>query len=107
MPISGVFNLAPVAASYVNDKARMDAAEVAEMSPLFVRPARDVPVHILVGGDESDAFQQQSLALLAAWSPHLSQSTFAAPRGRDHFDVLDELTDPASATFRILMEMGR
>jgi arylformamidase len=105
--ISGVYDLAPVAASYVNDKAQMDAAEVAEISPLFVPPVVDVPLHVLVGGDESDAFRQQSLALLAAWSPHLSHSTFAIPPGRDHFDVLDELSDPASATFRILMEMGR
>ena len=107
IPISGVYDLAPVAASYVNDKAQMDEAEVAEISPLFARPIVDVPVHIVVGDDESDAFRQQSLALLAAWSPHLSRVTYAAPPGRDHFDVLDELADPASPTFRALMEMGR
>src|SRR5512139_149603 len=89
IPISGVYDLAPVAASYVNDKAQMDADEVAQISPLFARPVVDVPVHVLVGADESEHFQQQSLALLAAWAPHLSHSTFAAATGRDHFDVLD------------------
>jgi arylformamidase len=107
VPISGVYDLAPVAASYVNDKAQLDADEVAQLSPLFARPAVDVPVHVLVGADESAHFQQQSLALLAAWAPHLSHSTFAAAPWRDHFDVLDELTDPASATFAALMDMAR
>lgn len=104
--VSGVYDLAPVAASYVNDLARIDEAEVRELSPLFARPLRDVPVHLVVGADEPEAFQRQSDALCAAWRPHLSHLTLARVAGRDHFDVLDELADPASPTFRTLLEMA-
>lgn len=103
--VSGVYDLAPVAASYVNDLVRIDEAEVGALSPLAARPSRDVPVHLVVGADEPDAFLRQSEALVAAWRPHLSRLTSHRAPGRDHFDVLDELVDPASPTFRALQEM--
>lgn len=103
--VSGVYDLAPVAASYVNDRAKIDDAEVADLSPLFVAPVRDVPVHVLVGADEPDAFRQQSQALCAAWLPCLRRLSFYSAPGRDHFDVLDELADAASPIVRALGEM--
>ncbi len=105
--VSGVYDLAPVAASYVNDLARLDPAAVKALSPLARRPLGDVPVHILVGADEPPAFLEQSKSLAQAWSPHLSALTSRQAPGRDHFDVLDELADPASPSFKCLMEMSR
>jgi arylformamidase len=89
--ISGVYDLAPVAASYVNDVVHISPEEVRTLSPLFALPARDVPVHILIGQDEPDAFQVQSQALRQAWAPHLTRLQFSSLPGRDHFDVLDAL----------------
>lgn len=104
--ISGVYDLDPVAASYVNDRARIDRTEVDSLSPLFLHPCRDVPVHIMVGGDEPDAFQVQSRALHAAWSEKRTALPFETCRGRDHFDVLDELADPGSPCFAAVLAMG-
>ncbi len=103
--VSGVYDLAPVAASYVNDRVQMDADEVRDFSPLATVPGRDVPVHVLVGADEPDAFVQQSAALVEAWRPRLSRLTTHTAPGRDHFDVLDELTNPTSPAFLALLEM--
>jgi arylformamidase len=89
--ISGVYDLAPVAASYVNDVVQISPDEVRTLSPLFALPARDVPVHILIGQDEPAAFQVQSQALRQAWAPHLTRLNFSSLPGRDHFDVLDAL----------------
>ena len=89
--ISGVYDLAPVAASYVNDVVHISPEEVRTLSPLFALPARDVPVHILIGQDEPEAFQVQSQALRQAWTPHLTHLQFSSLPGRDHFDVLDVL----------------
>ena len=104
--ISGIYDLAPLAASYVNDVAGLDAAEVRDCSPLRARPCRDVPVHVLVGADEPDAFLLQSQALCEAWGPHLTRLTWRRAPGRDHFDVLDELDDASSSTCRVLQEMS-
>ncbi|HTV00756.1 MAG TPA: alpha/beta hydrolase [Luteitalea sp.] len=103
--ISGVYDLAPVAASYVNDLAGLDAAEIRECSPLYAVPGRNVPVHLVVGADEPDAFRQQFDALGDAWRPHLTRLTQHCAPTRDHFDVLDELADVSSPTCRALEEM--
>lgn len=103
--VSGVFDLAPVAASYVNDLAHIDDDEIGELSPLVVRPWRDVPVHVVVGADEPDQFRQQSAAFADAWRGSIGRLTTHVAPGRDHFDILDELTRPDSPTFRALVEM--
>ncbi len=103
--VSGVYDLAPVAASYVNDLAHLDDDEVGELSPLTVRPWRDVPVHVAVGADEPEQFQRQSAALADAWRDSITRLTTHVAPGRDHFDILDELTVRDSPTLRALLEM--
>ena len=84
--ISGVYDLAPIAASYVNDKVGMDPAEVAALSLLDAPRLNPAPVAAVVGGDEPEAFLAQTRALAEAWGIE----TRIVP-GRDHFDILDEL----------------
>lgn len=103
--VSGVYDLAPVAASYVNDLAHLDDDEIGELSPLLVRPWRDVPVHVVVGADEPDQFQRQAAAFADAWRDSITRLTTHVAPGRDHFDILDELTARDSPTFRALLEM--
>jgi arylformamidase len=104
--VSGVFDLAPVAASYVNDRVGLDATDVAALSPLYADPLRDVPMHLVVGGDEPEAFRLHTAALAQAWAPRLPRLSVREAPGRDHFDVLDELADPASPSFAALLAMG-
>lgn len=89
--ISGVYDLAPIAASYVNEAVGIDQPEQSELSPLFASPLRDVPVRLLIGADEPEAFQLQTSALYNAWKPIVSELTIERVPGRDHFDILDEL----------------
>lgn len=103
--ISGVYDLAPIAESYVNDAVGMDADEVQRLSVMADLPIRDMPVHMLVGADEPAAFQEQTTALHANWANTLTRLTLQRPPGRDHFDILDEIADPASPDFKALMEM--
>ncbi len=103
--ISGVFDLEPIAASYVNDRVGLQLADVAALSPLLHPPRRDVPVQVLVGAGEPEAFLLQSRALVAAWRGAISRLTMDEAPGRDHFDVLDELADAGSPTRKALREM--
>ena len=90
--ISGVFDLEPIAASYVNAAAAIDATEIRDLSPLYGVPVNDIPVRVLIGAEEPDAFHRQTDALVTAWGPLLSDMTCRHVAGRDHFDILDELT---------------
>lgn len=103
--ISGVFELAPVAKSYVRDLTPMDPGTVADLSPLRSVPKLDRPMHVLIGADEPEAFQVQTAAVHALWAPHLSQLSHHIAPGRDHFDVLWELNDPTSKTFGKILAM--
>ena len=105
--ISGVYDLSPIAASYVNDAVGLDAADIPALSPLYRRPLRDVAVRLLIGGDESDAFHAQTNALHAAWGEHLPQISLQVVPGCDHFDILDELRDLNSPTGRFVLGQGR
>ncbi|KIN62152.1 Arylformamidase [Sulfitobacter noctilucicola] len=96
--ISGVYELAPIAASYVNDLARITPEEIAALSPLRQIPAAASNVHLLIGADEPEAFQIQTQVLQITWSTLLDNLTCEKAAGRDHFDVLEELNDPASPT---------
>lgn len=94
--VSGVFDLAPIAASYVNDLARIASADIDRLSPLRHTPRRDIPVHLIIGADEPDAFQRQTAALRQAWAPHLTQLSLDLVSGRDHFDILEHLAAPTT-----------
>ena len=92
--ISGVYELAPIAASYVNDLVGMTPQDIEALSPLRHQPRRDTPTLILIGGDEAEAFQWQSRTLASAWDSHLSRLSYVSVPGRDHFDILDVLAQP-------------
>jgi len=105
--ISGVYDLRPIAGSYVNDAVGMDAEEIRELSVMADLPVRDIPVYLLIGADEPAAFLEQTDALYANWSKALTRATRHHAPGRDHFDILDELCDPDTLSFKALMEMTR
>ena len=105
--ISGVFELAPIAKSYVNDKARITEAEISELSPLRHVPLKDVPVHVVIGADEPEAFQIQSTVMTETWGDALSDLTVCSEPGRDHFDILQVLADPDSKTFQTILQMSK
>ena len=104
--ISGVYDLAPIAASYVNDAVDLDAADIARLSPLYGRPLKDLPVQLLIGSEETEAFHAQTSALHAAWKEDLSHLSLQPAPGCDHFDILDQLCDPTSPTGRFILEQS-
>ena len=105
--ISGVFDLAPIAASYVNDTVHLTQGEIAELSPALHRPHRDIPVSILVGSDETPEFRRQSTLLERAWRPHLSHLERRELPGRDHFDILSGLAEPGDEAFAAVQQIAQ
>jgi len=89
--ISGVYDLEPIAMSYVNEAVGLDADDVRALSVLDENPISDIPIHLLIGEDEPAAFQEQTDALAAAWSNSISALSLHREPGCDHFNILDEL----------------
>ncbi len=105
LPISGVFDLPPIAACYVNKALGLDAAEATRLNLMQAKPLLDIPVHFVVGQDESAEFRRHSQALHAAWAPQLRQSVCDLRPGRDHFDILFELSTPGAPLHRAAMAL--
>lgn len=110
-PISGLFDLAPIRQTSINDDVRLDRASAARNSPLALlsdlRPP-DMPLIAAVGADETAEFVRQSRTFAEAWRRHGAPSTMMELAGLHHFDVILELADPASPLTRaILAQIGR
>ena len=103
--IGGAYDLGPIAESYVNEKVRMSDADAAALSPALLAPLHDVPVMIRVGEEEPEEFHRNAALLLERWSPSLSAINSGVLSGRDHFDALDELTDPHGRLYADALEL--
>jgi len=85
--ISGVYDLADLVGTTLNEKLRLDTEAARMASPLHRVRGRVPPGGFVVGGGETEAFREQTRAMAAAWS------TFGAGRHAvsaedDHFTVL-------------------
>lgn len=90
-PISPVSDLRPLLRTSMNENFRLDQAAAEAESPVLMRPL-PVPVSVWVGGAELPAFLDQARWLSEAWGAPLEIA-----EGRHHFDVIEALSDPASA----------
>jgi len=90
VPISPVADLRPLLETSMNAELRLDQAEAASESPVLHEPPK-APVTVWVGAEERPVFLDQARWLTEAWGTEQR----IAP-GRHHFDVIDELRDPAS-----------
>lgn len=94
--LSGVFELAPVQGSYVNDTVAITDDEVRDLSPLRHAPKRPLPLVVAVGEREPIAFHEQSRALAWAWREQGCTVDFHLVSRRNHFDLLDDFAQPKS-----------
>ena len=91
IPISPLADLAPIAATTMNARLRLGAAEneAENPAPLPRKPA--VVAHVWVGAQERPALLYQARLLSEAWN-----CPWTATPGKHHFDVVDDLCSPSS-----------
>lgn len=98
VPISGLFDLRPLARSAYGALLHLHGGEAQSQSPLMhlPHPAFAGQVTIWVGGAERPEFLRQSRLMALAWEC-FADLTLHEEAGKNHFSVLDSLADPASA----------
>jgi len=100
MPVSGLFDLAPIARSFVNAWMGLDATRVEAMSPIHHLPPEPCRLVLAWGEHETSGFKDQAHLYREAWRA----AGFEPPRaveisGRNHFDVvLDWCDDDSTMT---------
>ena len=94
--ISGVYELAPLIHTPMNEDFHLTESEARRQSPLYWRPPAGRPFDVIVGDAESSEFLRQSRALADAWGNAGAHTRYDAPAA-NHFTVIEPLADPASA----------
>ena len=102
LPISGIFDLEPIALNYLNEKLSLSAAEIADLSPLRHLANVKAPLRLAVGGDELPELRRQSQDFADAARARDLPEHLAVLPGLHHFSILDELARPDGALVREL-----
>lgn len=106
-PISGLYELAPIAAGFAQDWLQLDADDVAELSPIRHLPARGCPIVVTWAEGEAPGFKRQSRAFHQTWSEAGFPSTAFEIAGCNHFDALVEMANPQSRASLALIDLIR
>ena len=106
--LSGVFDLAPIRHSYVNDWLALDEAAVARNSPVALKPPPEgTALLAAVGENETGEFKRQTTLYAAHCLAAGRNCPVLEVAGRNHFDIVFDLADPATPLGRrVRAQMG-
>lgn len=105
IPISGIFDLEPIALNYLNEKLNLDRHEIATLSPLRVLSDQTPPLRLFVGSDELPELKRQSETYATAAQRRGLPVALSVVPGRHHYSILDELSRPEGMITRTLMKL--
>jgi arylformamidase len=104
--ISGVFDLAPLIETSLNQDLQLDAAGARGVSPLFWPIKSGRVFDAVVGGLESSEFKRQSRIVAADWRQRGVATRYEEIAGTNHFTVIDALADPQSTMTARIAELA-
>jgi len=105
IPISGIFDLEPIALGVLNDKLQLSSDEIATLSPQRNLPVRCPPLQLFVGGAELPELKRQSQDYAAAASTRNLPVRLDVLPGHHHFSILDELGTSDGALTKALLDL--
>jgi arylformamidase len=105
--ISGVFDLAPLIGTSLNDALGLTKGTARAASPLFRPPSpKGRRLIAAVGGEESGEFLRQSRDIAEAWSKVGIDAKCEVIDGANHFAIVDELLRPDSTMLKRIVLMA-
>lgn len=105
MPISGLFHLAPISRSFVQDWIKLDDETVKQLSPAENLPRIGCPIVTAYAAGEPAGFKRQSTEYHRLWSQAGFPSTLMEIDNRNHFDVVLDLADSEAVLSKALLRM--
>lgn len=106
--LSGVFDLAPLVGTSLNEALKLDVLSAREVSPiLWPAPPKDRTLIAAVGANESQEFIRQSLDIAGAWSRAGVKAECVVVPSANHFTMVDELARPESAMLARIVGLAR
>lgn len=103
--VSGLFDLAPLPYTFVQQSLQLTWREVLRNSPILHLPDRAAPLLVSYGGHEPGEFRRQSDAFLEAWQAKGLDGTFIPQPERHHFNAIADFMDATSPLCSALLRM--
>lgn len=100
--VSGLFDLTPLIHTSMNQNLGLDADAARAVSPVFMTPLGKGPLLLVVGGDESAGFHDQSNRLADAWGDRCRRLDIP---DRHHLSVIEDMADADSTLFAAIEGM--
>ncbi len=91
LALSGVFDLAPIRRTALDDALHLTEDEVVALSPIRHLPAKAGPLTVAYGASELPELCRQSQVYQAAWAGTGLPGDLLPLPGDDHFTVLDQM----------------
>ncbi|GAA3669906.1 alpha/beta hydrolase [Nocardioides ginsengisoli] len=107
--LSGVYELSPLVHTYINDAVRLTPASALDLSPLLLLRNRRVTVPAVVawGEHETATFKRESKVMAAALNLNGAGASVLEVSGRNHFNIVHDLSDPSTELGRHVLENER
>jgi arylformamidase len=103
VPISGLFDFAPLRIHSFNSDFHLDAAAVARLNLDDKTTTIKAPLVVAAGGDESSEFQRQSRLIAANWAPQ-ARPAILLP-GVNHFSIVDAFAERSQPLHKATLEL--
>jgi len=106
LALSGIFELAPIRDTDLNEKLALTAEELAALSPMRL-PVVQKPLAIAYGSAELPELRRQSRDFHALRAAAHAPGALIPVSGADHFRILDSLQSPDGELLRAVLDLGR
>ncbi|MBS4049344.1 MAG: alpha/beta hydrolase [Alphaproteobacteria bacterium] len=97
--ISGLYDLRPLAGTFVEEWMQLDDKVISDFSPIHHLPPSSVPMMLVAGKQEPEGFNQQMAEYAGALSNAGHSVTAKTMDGHSHFSIIGELGRPGTALF--------
>jgi arylformamidase len=102
--IGGIFDLHPLAYSFLQPKLLLTHEVILRQSPYLNIPRSGPPLLITFGEEETAEFHRQSIEYLQAWQANGLRGELLVLEGKHHFSAVEGLSDPNSSLCEALID---
>ncbi|MBC2886307.1 alpha/beta hydrolase [Ochrobactrum sp. CM-21-5] len=103
IPVSGLFELAPLAATFPQEWLNLGPADVDQLSPIRHIPVRGCPIMVAWAEHEAVGFKRQSRAYADSWIAADGEAKTIEIANRNHYNILIDWCSPETEMSQALL----
>jgi acetyl esterase/lipase len=105
MAISGIYDLEPIRASYLNEKLGLDEAMSRRTSPMMQAGGAPKPLSLVVGAAELPLLRRQTAGFAGHRASFGLPVTYEEIPGANHFTIMNEMISPSGRITTLIRQL--